>query len=102
MLCTLYVHAQDDFATSPLGMACRENQLEVVKVLIENGAMVNYRDKVCLHTLYILSYDYVLLLYLCILIRPGGRVFSMLPMRDMKKLSSICFTLMQTLKCRTR
>ena len=42
------VHAQDDdFASSPLGMACRENQLEIVKILIENGAMVNYRDKVC-------------------------------------------------------
>ena len=46
----MYVHAQDDdFASSPLGAACSENQLEVVKVLIENGAMVNYRDKVCLH-----------------------------------------------------
>ena len=44
----VYVHTQDDdFATSPLGAACRENQLEVVKVLIENGAMVNYWDKVC-------------------------------------------------------
>ena len=46
----VYVHAQDDdFASSPLGMACSENQLQVVKVLIENGAMVNYRNKVCLN-----------------------------------------------------
>ena len=51
---------------------------------------------------YILSYGYVLLLHLCILNRLDGRVFSMLLMRDMKKLLSICFTLMQTLKCRTR
>ena len=45
----VYVHAQSDLASSPLGIACRKNQLEVVKVLIENGAMVNYRDKVCLY-----------------------------------------------------
>ena len=43
----MYVHAQDDdFATSPLGKACENNQLQAVKVLIKNGAMVNYRDKV--------------------------------------------------------
>ena len=41
----------DDFASSPLGAACRENQLEVVKALIENGAVVNYRDKVCLDSI---------------------------------------------------
>ena len=47
----MYVHAQDDdFAASPLGAACRNNQLEVVKVLIENGALINYRDKVCLYS----------------------------------------------------
>lgn len=53
----VYVHAQDDdFASSPLGMACRENQLEVVKVLIENSAMVNYRDKVCLYSILVHFY----------------------------------------------
>ena len=46
----VYVHVlaqDDDFADSPLRVACSENQLEVVKVLIENGAMINYRNKVC-------------------------------------------------------
>ena len=52
MFCPLhivYAHvlAQDDFADSPLRVACSENQLEVVKVLIENGAVVNYSNKVC-------------------------------------------------------
>ena len=47
----VYIHAQTDFASSPLSKACRENQLEVVKVLIENGVMVNYRDKVCLDSI---------------------------------------------------
>ena len=53
----------------PLGAACRNNLLEVVKVLIENGAMVNYRDKVYLDSIYS-SYGwlYTQLLYLCVLI----------------------------------
>jgi hypothetical protein len=58
----VYVHARtqdDDFAASPLGLACRSNQLQVVKTLIENGVMINYRDKVCLD-LYI-SFGYTLI-----------------------------------------
>ena len=67
------VHAQDDdFATSPLGMACRKNQLEVVKVLIENGVMVNYRDKVCLdsivHIAMAIHTITAVCMYLCVLI----------------------------------
>ena len=47
VLC-MHDHSQDSvFASSPLIMACENNQLEVVKTLIENGAMVNYRNRVC-------------------------------------------------------
>ena len=68
-MCVVFVHASqdDDFAGSPLGAACRKNQLEVVKVLIENGAMVNYRDKVCLDSILAMAM-YTSLLYLCVLI----------------------------------
>ena len=49
---TSHVHAQDDdFASSSLGVACENNQLQVVQVLIKNGAMVNYHNKVCLHSI---------------------------------------------------
>ena len=59
----VYVHAQDDdFASSPLGVACEKNQLEVVKILIDNGAMVNYQDKVCFD--FHSSCGYILLLHL--------------------------------------
>ena len=47
----VYIHAQDDFASSPLSTACENNQLQAVKTLIENGAMVNYRNKVCFHSI---------------------------------------------------
>ena len=36
-------------------MACTENQLQVVKILIKNGAMVNYRNKVCLESILSLA-----------------------------------------------
>ena len=71
-----------------------------MKVLIENGAMVNYRDKVCLDSILAVAIHTVTLL-VC-LNRLDGHVFSMQLMRDMKKLCSIYFTPMQTLKCRTR
>ena len=42
------VQTQDeDFADSPLGVACGNNHLKVVKILIDNDAMVNYQNKVC-------------------------------------------------------
>ena len=44
----IHVHTQDeDFAASPLTVACENNHLEVVKILIDNGAMLNYQNKVC-------------------------------------------------------
>jgi ankyrin repeat protein len=93
MTIVVYVHAQDDdFASSPLGVACDKNQLQVVKTLIENGAVVNYRNKVCFDS--IASYDFTLLLYSCILNRLDGQVYLVQLMRDMKKLYSIYFTLM--------
>ena len=60
--CVVYVHTQDDdFATSPLGKVCENNQLQIVKVLIENVAMVNYRDKVCFNS--ITNHAWLLYLY---------------------------------------
>ena len=35
------------FGSTALIVACAENHLEVATVLIENGATVDYRDKVC-------------------------------------------------------
>lgn len=97
----LSVYAQDDdFASSPLGMACRKNQLKVVKILIDNGAMVNYQNKICFD--FHSSCGYMLLLYLCILNRLAIQVFSLQLIWAMKKLYSICFTLVLTLKCITR
>ena len=45
---------------------------------------------------------HALLLHLCIFNRLDGQVYLKLLMRDMKKLLSIYFTPMQTLKYRTR
>ena len=102
----VYVHAQDDdFASSPLTMACENNQLQVVKILIENGATVNYRNKVCLDSILAMATHYnvmYMLLYLCIFNRLDGQVYLLQQILAMKKLFSIYFTLMQTLKCRTR
>jgi ankyrin repeat protein len=53
MTIVVNVHVQSDFASSPLGKACRNNQLQVVKTLIENGAMVNYRNKVCFDSIIV-------------------------------------------------
>ena len=38
--------SQDEFGSTPLGMACLENHPKVVTVLIENGAVVDSTDKV--------------------------------------------------------
>ena len=38
--------SQDEFSSTPLGMTCYHNHPEVVKVLIENGAVVDFTDKV--------------------------------------------------------
>ena len=75
--CVVNVFAQgDDFASSPLGKACNANQLQVVKVLIENGAMINYRNKVCLDSILAMT-TFTLLLYLRIFNRLDGQVFLM-------------------------
>ena len=60
----IHIHTQDeDFGSSPLGVACKNNHLEVVKTLIDNGAMVNYRDKVCFD--FHNSYGYLLIMITC-------------------------------------
>ena len=38
--------SQDEFGSTPLGTACRNNHLKVVTVLIENGAVVDSTNKV--------------------------------------------------------
>ena len=82
-------------------MACENNQLQIVKILIENGAMVNYRNKVCLDSILAMATHYMLLC-LCIFNRLDGQVYLLQQNLAMKKLFSIYFTAMQTLKCRTR
>ena len=43
--CCVYV-PQDEYGGSPLMTACDENQLEVVRLLIERGADINLQTKV--------------------------------------------------------
>ena len=38
--------SQEEFGSTPLGTACEKNHLEVVTVLIENGAVVDSTNKV--------------------------------------------------------
>ena len=33
--------------SSPLGIACENNRLQVAQLLINNGANINYKDGVC-------------------------------------------------------
>ena len=42
-----------------MGVASWNNQLEVMKILIDNGASVNYKDKVCFDFLNSYGYNYV-------------------------------------------
>ena len=44
--CELSQLLQDEFGTTPLCAACVTGQLNVATVLVQNGAVVNYEDKV--------------------------------------------------------
>ena len=50
---------QDKYGVTPLMAACRENELDIARVLSNKRAAVNYQNKVCnyLHCFHNLSYS---------------------------------------------
>ena len=49
---------QTKIRSSPLMPACGENHPQVVQLLINNGADVNYQDNVCnYHPVFVISFD---------------------------------------------
>lgn len=42
----MHTSVQDDYGFTALGIACQEGHIDVVRLLIDSGAAINYQNKV--------------------------------------------------------
>ena len=64
----LFIHCQDEWGYTALIMACRYGHVETADLLIKKGATVNYRTKVRLMFVLLMSYSLVFPLHEAIIV----------------------------------